>query len=121
MPLVLEEDARSGNCFDPATASTLYWKQVPVLVKQHDREDQTEQLTFRILSGTTRQNHSLRVSLQQVTAEDWRAAGTGREPTPAARMRHGAVWRGASTLPCVRVGRGGSTDTPFYDAARALL
>lgn len=63
MPLVLEDDARSANSFDPASASTLYWKQVPVLVKQHDREDQTEQLTFRILSGVTRQNHSLRVSL----------------------------------------------------------
>lgn len=63
MPLVLEEDVRVANGFDPASASTLYWKQVPVLVKQHDREDQTEQLTFRILSGVTRQNHSLRVSL----------------------------------------------------------
>lgn len=62
MPLVLEDDARLSNGFDPASASTLYWKQVPVLVKQHDREDQTEQLTFRILSGVTRQNHSLRVS-----------------------------------------------------------
>jgi hypothetical protein len=61
MPLVLEEDVRVANGFDPASASTLYWKQVPVLVKQHDREDQTEQLTFRILSGVTRQNHSLRV------------------------------------------------------------
>lgn len=62
MPLVLEEDVRVANGFDPASASTLYWKQVPVLVKQHDRENQTEQLTFRILSGVTRQNHSLRVS-----------------------------------------------------------
>lgn len=63
MPLVLEDDAaRLANGFDPASANTLYWKQVPVLVKQHDREDQTEQLTFRILSGVTRQNHSLRVS-----------------------------------------------------------
>jgi spindle assembly abnormal protein 6 len=62
MPLVLEEDVRLANGFDPASAGTLYWKQVPVLVKQHDREDQTEQLTFRILSGVTRQNHNLRVS-----------------------------------------------------------
>jgi spindle assembly abnormal protein 6 len=61
MPLVLEEDVRVVNGFDPASANTLYWKQVPVLVKQHDRENQIEQLTFRILSGVTRQNHSLRV------------------------------------------------------------
>jgi hypothetical protein len=62
MPLVLEEDIRLANGFDPASAATLYWKDVPVLVKQHDREDQTDQLTFRILSGVTRQNHSFRVS-----------------------------------------------------------
>lgn len=47
--------------FDLQTASTLYWKPIPVLLKQHDREDQVEQLTFRILSGVTRQNHNLRV------------------------------------------------------------
>lgn len=63
MPLVLEDDIRIVNGFDPASATTLYWKDVPVLVRQHDREDQTEQLTFRILSGVTKQNHSLRVSV----------------------------------------------------------
>jgi hypothetical protein len=76
MPLVLEEDARAANSFDPASASTLYWKQVPVLVKQHDREDATEQLTFRILSGTTRQNHSLRVS-------EWAGWQHARSPAAA--------------------------------------
>lgn len=62
MPLILEDDFKIANGFDPATAVTLYWKSVPVLVKQHDREDQTEELTFRILSGVTKQNHNLRVS-----------------------------------------------------------
>lgn len=87
MPLVLEEDVRVANGFDPASASTLYWKQVPVLVKQHDREDQTEQLTFRILSGVTRQNHSLRVSLgpDHLTAYVQAAAG------------HAAPWHDNST------------------------
>lgn len=63
MPLILEDDVRIANGFDPCSATTLYWKDVPVLVRQHDREDQTEQLTFRILSGVTKQNHSLRVSI----------------------------------------------------------
>jgi spindle assembly abnormal protein 6 len=61
MPLILE-DERTANGFDPASANTLYWKDVPVLVRQQDREDQTEHLTFRILSGVTKQNHNLRVS-----------------------------------------------------------
>ncbi|KAF8068308.1 hypothetical protein HT031_001995 [Scenedesmus sp. PABB004] len=61
MPLILEEDSRAMSGFDPASAATLYWKDVPVLVRQADREDQTEALTFRILSGVTKQNHSLRV------------------------------------------------------------
>lgn len=79
MPLVLEEDVRVANGFDPASASTLYWKQVPVLVKQHDREDQTEQLTFRILSGVTRQNHSLGVSCNAMFLYH-KLATVGRSP-----------------------------------------
>ena len=45
------------------TASTLYWKALPVLVKQNDREEQTNELTVRILSGVNRNNHNSRVSL----------------------------------------------------------
>ena len=44
------------------TASTLYWKALPVLVKQNDREEQTNELTVRILSGVNRNNHNSRVS-----------------------------------------------------------
>ncbi len=62
MPLILEEDAKMATGFDTQSAATVYWKAIPVLLRQHDREDQTELLTFRILSGALRQNHSLRVS-----------------------------------------------------------
>lgn len=62
MPLLLDDDPKGGPLgFDLATATTLFWKPVPVFVKQQDREDQQENLTFRILSGCARQNHSLRV------------------------------------------------------------
>lgn len=61
MARLKDEDTRTMSGFDLQTASTLYWKPIPVLLKQHDREDQVEQLTFRILSGVTRQNHNLRV------------------------------------------------------------
>ncbi|KAF6264226.1 hypothetical protein COO60DRAFT_1267074 [Scenedesmus sp. NREL 46B-D3] len=69
MPLILE-DERTANGFDPASANTLYWKDVPVLVRQQDREDQIEHLTFRILSGVTKQNHSLRVLRIHVSSEE---------------------------------------------------
>ena len=62
MPLVIEDDQRNMTGFDPQSATTLFWKQVPVLVKYQDREDQYGELTFRILTGLARQNHSLRVS-----------------------------------------------------------
>lgn len=68
MPLILDhhhagEEARAGGGtgFDLQTASTLYWKPIPIKLKQQDREDQHEQLTFRILTGVARQNHNLRV------------------------------------------------------------
>ncbi len=59
MPLVLEDDARSG--FDLQSASTLFWKSVPVSLRQADREDICEDFTFRILTGHARQNHAQRV------------------------------------------------------------
>lgn len=61
MPLLVEDDARNAVGFDVTTASTLFWKPVPVLLRQQEREDQQEDLTFRILSGVARQNHNLRV------------------------------------------------------------
>ena len=62
MPLVIDNNTRSWESFDVQTASTLYWKSVPVLVKQHDREEQKVDLTVRILSGVNRNNHNSRVS-----------------------------------------------------------
>jgi len=73
MPLVIDNNTRSWESFDVQTASTLYWKALPVLVKQNDREEQTNEqndreeqtneLTVRILSGVNRNNHNSRVSL----------------------------------------------------------
>jgi len=53
--------AAGGQGFDLQTAQTLFWKPVPVLLRQADREDQHEELTFRILSGVSRANHNMRV------------------------------------------------------------
>lgn len=64
MPLVLEDDCRALTGFDVQSATTLYWKAIPALLRQQDREDVTEELTFRILSGVMRQNNSLRVRLR---------------------------------------------------------
>jgi hypothetical protein len=80
MPLYLEDE--SGNAaggLDAATATTLFWRPIPVLLKQPDREDSVETLTFRILSGVTRNNHNLRVSRVCVCA-----CGVRRAPRPAA-------------------------------------
>ncbi|GIL47125.1 hypothetical protein Vafri_4030 [Volvox africanus] len=62
MPLLLDpEDPKAPIGFDLSTSSTLFWRPVPVLLKQHDREDQQEALTVRILTGYARQNHNLRI------------------------------------------------------------
>ena len=65
MPLVLEAEdpSRGGVGFDLQSSSTLFWKPVPVLLRQADREDCHEDLTFRILTGFARQNHNLRVGV----------------------------------------------------------
>lgn len=60
MSVHLEETSAS---FDVQTASTLYWKTVPVLLKQQDREETVEDLNVRLLSGVNRHNHNLRVRL----------------------------------------------------------
>ncbi|GMH41103.1 hypothetical protein BSKO_09013 [Bryopsis sp. KO-2023] len=70
MPLVLDENALSWETFDVQTASTLYWQSVPVLLKHLDREEQVEELTVRILSGFTRQNHNLRILRVHVSSEE---------------------------------------------------
>ena len=64
MPLILNEEPDRGGAgtgFDLQTATTLFWKPVPVLLRQADREDQQEELTFRILNGVSRSNHNMRV------------------------------------------------------------
>jgi hypothetical protein len=71
MPLALDEGAtvlggspsaaQGGQGFDWQTAQTLYWESVPVQLRQADREDQHEELIFRILSGVSRANHNMRV------------------------------------------------------------
>ena len=70
MPLVIDNNTRSWESFDVQTASTLYWKTVPVLVKQNDREEQKVDLTVRILSGVNRNNHNSRVSNNLTTKGD---------------------------------------------------
>jgi spindle assembly abnormal protein 6 len=69
MPLFIDDDPRMHDSFDIQTASTLYWKSVPVLVRHADREDVAEQLTVRILSGVQKQNHSLRVLRVYLSSE----------------------------------------------------
>ena len=58
--------AAGGQGFDLQTAQTLFWKPVPVQLRQAEREDQHEELIFRILSGVSRANHNMRVSLKHV-------------------------------------------------------
>lgn len=70
MPLVIDNNTRSWESFDVQTASTLYWKALPVLVKQNDREEQTSELTVRILSGVNRNNHNSRVSATHVALRE---------------------------------------------------
>jgi spindle assembly abnormal protein 6 len=63
MPLVIDDDPNKFGAtgFDWQNASTLFWKPVPVSLRQAEREDQIEDLMFRILTGHARNNHNLRV------------------------------------------------------------
>ena len=61
MPLVIDNNTRAYESFDVQTASTLYWKTVPALLRLQDREEQSGELTVRILSGLNRNNHNSRV------------------------------------------------------------
>ncbi|PNH08928.1 Spindle assembly abnormal protein 6 [Tetrabaena socialis] len=70
MPLLLEEsDSKAAVGFDLSTANTLFWRPVPVHVKQQDREDQHEELTIRILTGVARQNHNLRILRVHISSD----------------------------------------------------
>ena len=68
MPLVIDNNTRSYESFDVQTASTLYWKTVPALLRLQDREEQPGELTVRILSGLNRNNHNSRVRRVVVAA-----------------------------------------------------
>ncbi|GAX76067.1 hypothetical protein CEUSTIGMA_g3510.t1 [Chlamydomonas eustigma] len=63
MPLIAPEDPNKfgGTGFDWQNATTLFWKPVPVSLRQADREDLSDELTFRILTGHARNNHNLRI------------------------------------------------------------
>jgi hypothetical protein len=54
----------ASTSFDLVNANTLFWKQVPVLLRHPDREEQQEDVTFRIMTGVSRVNNSLRVGGQ---------------------------------------------------------
>ena len=64
MPGFLDRDPRCGwaDSFDTAAAASLYWKQVPVVLRLHDREEHACDLTVRIFSGTSHGSHAYRVS-----------------------------------------------------------
>lgn len=53
---------RQWDSFDVQTASTVYWKEVPVLSRMPDREEHKADLTIRIMTGVNRNNHNARVS-----------------------------------------------------------
>lgn len=72
------------DSFDVHTASTLYWKTVPVLVKQPDREETVEDLSIRILTGVSRHNHNFRVRSNKSNAQTLNSScfgGSPRSPT----------------------------------------
>jgi spindle assembly abnormal protein 6 len=49
------------DLFDAASAQTIFWETVPVLLQRNDRDDSFEALSVRLLSGHTRHNHALKV------------------------------------------------------------
>lgn len=65
VPMVSTLEASMGkqwDSFDVQTASTVYWKEVPVLSRMPDREEHKADLTIRIMTGVNRNNHNARVS-----------------------------------------------------------
>ena len=73
MPGFLDRDPRGSNwadSFDTAAAASLYWKQVPVVLRLHDREEHACDLTVRIFSGTSHGGHAYRVSAELGTRKD---------------------------------------------------
>ena len=64
MPGSLSREPRSAawaDSFDNAAAASLYWKQVPVVLRLLDREEHGCDLTVRIFSGTNHGSHAYRV------------------------------------------------------------
>lgn len=49
------------DSFDVQSATTLFWKPVPTVLRMQDREEQVVELMVRILSGVSRTNHNSRV------------------------------------------------------------
>jgi spindle assembly abnormal protein 6 len=106
MPLLDDQDLRAPG-FDLTTASTLFWRPVSVSLKQQDRDDQEEQLTFRILTGFARQNHTLRVRtapsawLRGQAHQARRGGGPAADDQPRPRRRRPPHTR--AVLPCPQV------------------
>ena len=63
MPGFFDRELRStwADSFDNSTATSLYWKQVPVILRLRDREEHGCDLTIRIFSGTSHGSHAYRV------------------------------------------------------------
>lgn len=60
---MLESPCPRWDDYDVQTASTLYWKGLNFLVRQHDREEVLCELTVRITLGVHRNNHNSRVNI----------------------------------------------------------
>jgi hypothetical protein len=93
MPLIVEDDVKIGGggaaaaggtstAFELQTAATLFWKSVPVQLRQAEREDQHEQLVFRILSGVSRANHNMRVCGQRHRERPLESTSLKQQPGP---------------------------------------
>lgn len=54
----------TGSEFDTASATSLYWKTVPTLLRLADRNEHTSELSLRILTGNIRGNHRSRVRVR---------------------------------------------------------
>ena len=63
MPGFFDRDPRStwADSFDNSAAASLYWKQIPVILRLCDREEHGCDLTVRIFSGTGHGSHAYRV------------------------------------------------------------
>ena len=53
-----------GSEFDAASATSLYWKTIPTLLRLADRNEHTSELSVRILTGNIRGSPRSRVRVQ---------------------------------------------------------